>query len=62
MKKSGARQICSYSSHCIHREEHMKRNKFAFIICTNDTLLLEECLHYIDHLIIPDGFEMDIFT
>lgn len=40
----------------------MNQNKFAFIICTNDTLLLEECLHYINHLIIPDGFEVDILT
>lgn len=40
----------------------MNPNKFAFIICTNDALLLQECLHYIDHLIVPEGFEVDILT
>ena len=40
----------------------MNQNKFDLIIWTNDTLLLEECLHYIDHLIVPDGFEVDILT
>lgn len=40
----------------------MNDHKFAFIICTNDTLLLEECLHYIDHLIIPEGYETELLT
>ncbi len=40
----------------------MNDHKFAFIICTNDALLLEECLHYIDHLVIPEGYETELFT
>lgn len=40
----------------------MNNHKFAIIICTNDALILEECLHYIDHLIIPDGYEIDLLT
>lgn len=40
----------------------MNDHKFAIIICTNDALLLEENLHYIDHLIIPDGYELDLLT
>lgn len=40
----------------------MNDHKFAFIICTNDSLLLEECLHYIDHLIIPEGYETELLT
>ena len=41
---------------------HMNDHKFAIIICTNDALLLEESLHYIDHLLIPDGYETDLLT
>lgn len=40
----------------------MNDHKFAIIICTNDDLLLEECLHYIDHLVIPEGYAIEIFT
>lgn len=40
----------------------MNDHKFAFIICTNDALLLEECVHYINHLIIPEGFTVDLLT
>ncbi len=40
----------------------MDDHKFAFIICTNNTLLLEECFHYIDHLTIPDGYEVELLT
>lgn len=40
----------------------MNDHKFAFIICTNDDLLLEECIHYINHLLIPDGYEIDLLT
>ena len=41
---------------------HMNDHKFAFIICTNNTLLLDECLHYIDHLIVPEGYEAELLT
>lgn len=40
----------------------MNDHKFAFIICTNDDLLLEECIHYINHLTIPPGYELDLLT
>lgn len=41
---------------------NMNDHKFAFIICTNDVLLLNESLHYLDHLVIPDGYETDLLT
>ncbi len=40
----------------------MNDHKFCFIICTNNDLLLGEALHYIDHLEIPDGYEVDLLT
>ena len=40
----------------------MNDHKFAIIICTNDSLLLDECIHYIQHLIIPEGYELELFT
>lgn len=40
----------------------MNDHKFAFIICTNDAIFLEECIHYIDHLVIPEGYEIDLLT
>jgi len=40
----------------------MNDHKFAFILCTNDTLLLEECIHYLNHLVIPEGYEADLLT
>lgn len=40
----------------------MNDHKFAFIICTNDSLLLEECVHYLDHLDVPEGYETELLT
>lgn len=40
----------------------MNDHKFAFIICTNDALLLEESLHYIGHLTVPAGYETELLT
>ena len=40
----------------------MNNYKFSFILCTNDALLLEECIHYINHLIVPEGYETDLLT
>lgn len=40
----------------------MNNHKFAFIICTNNETLLSECLHYLNLLIVPDSYEMDILT
>lgn len=40
----------------------MNKHKLAFIICTNDRLYCDECLHYISYLKIPEGFEIEIIT
>lgn len=40
----------------------MDNHKFAFIICTNNDTYLQECLHYIDSLVIPEDFDIDILT
>lgn len=40
----------------------MNNHKFCFIICTNNDLLLEEALHYISHLYLPEGYETDLIT
>ncbi len=37
-------------------------HKFAFIICTNNETYLGECLHYLDHLIVPENYSVDILT
>jgi len=42
--------------------QNMNEHKFAFIICTNDTLLLDECIHYINHLTVPEDYEIDLLT
>lgn len=36
--------------------------EFCFIICTNDDLLLNECLNYINRLYIPEGYTTDVIT
>lgn len=40
----------------------MNPHKFCFIICTNNDLLLNESIHYINHLQVPDGYEIDLLT
>lgn len=40
----------------------MNNRKFAFILCINNDLLLEEALHYINHLIVPEGYETELLT
>lgn len=40
----------------------MNNRKFCFIICTNDPVLLDECIHYIQHLIVPDGYEVELLA
>lgn len=40
----------------------MNEKKFCFILCTNDDLMLSECIHYINHLYIPEGYELDLLT
>ena len=38
----------------------MNDKKFCFIICTNSQLFYEECVRYLEYLIIPEGYEVDI--
>lgn len=40
----------------------MNERKFCFIICTNNDTYLEECIHYLNHLSIPEGYEIDLIT
>lgn len=40
----------------------MDEHKFCFILCTNNNFLLEEALHYMGHLIIPDGYTTELLT
>lgn len=40
----------------------MNEKEFCFIICTNNQLYVEECLYYIRHLQIPEGYRIDILT
>ena len=40
----------------------MKENKIAFILSVNNMQEVQECLRYINRLIIPDGYETDIIT
>ena len=38
----------------------MNDKKFCFIICTNSPMFYEECIQYIECLIIPEGYEVDV--
>lgn len=38
----------------------MNEKKISFIICYNDEIYLNECVLYIKHLIIPDGYSISI--
>lgn len=40
----------------------MDQNKIAFIICTNNELYCSECIWYINQLIVPAGYEIDIIS
>lgn len=40
----------------------MNKNKICFILCANNRQFLDECLLYINNLIIPDGIEVDILV
>ncbi|MDE6201945.1 MAG: glycosyltransferase family protein [Lachnospiraceae bacterium] len=34
----------------------------CFIICTNNPVYAQECIHYINHLNVPEGIQTDILT
>lgn len=44
----------------------MKRNvnerEICFILCSNDPLYAEECIYYIAHLNVPDGYQINVLT
>ena len=40
----------------------MNEKEICFILCTNDKMYAEECMYYIRHLIVPEGYEIDILT
>ena len=40
----------------------MENKKFCFIICTDNPVFLEECVHYLQHLAVPKGYDMDLLT
>ena len=35
---------------------------FCFIICTNNAVYSQECIHYINHLRVPDGIQVNVLT
>lgn len=37
-------------------------NEICFIICSNNTIYTKECIYYINHLNIPEGFRIDVLT
>lgn len=40
----------------------MNDKKICFIICVNNNLYFEQCLFYINNLIIPDGYDIDVIS
>lgn len=40
----------------------MNEKKICFIICSSNRLYTEECLHYINHLNVPEGYQVDALT
>lgn len=40
----------------------MDEKEICFIICSNDKLYTKECLYYIDHLSVPEGYHIDVLT
>lgn len=40
----------------------MNDKKFCFIICVNDEFFYNECVSYIQQLIVPSGYEIELIT
>lgn len=40
----------------------VRENEVCFIICSNDQLYTEECIYYIAHLHVPDGYQINVLT
>lgn len=43
-------------------EEQMPEKGICFILCTNDRFYAEECIYYINHLNVPEGYWIDVLT
>lgn len=40
----------------------MNDKKICFIMCVNSQLFFDECIQYIERLVVPDGYELDLIT
>ncbi len=40
----------------------MNDKKLCFILCVNSQSFLDECVRYIERLVIPDGYDIDIIS
>lgn len=40
----------------------MDNHKFSFIICSNNSIMLNECIFYIHQLVIPKNYRIEILT
>ena len=40
----------------------VRDKEVCFIICSNDQLYTEECIYYIAHLHVPDGYQINVLT
>ena len=43
-------------------EHRICKQKVCFIICSNDELYTAECIYYINHLLIPEGYQIEVLT
>lgn len=43
-------------------QNKVEENKFCFIICSNDSFYLQECMFYIGQLNIPKGYEIEVLS
>lgn len=40
----------------------MNDKKFCFILCVNSQVFYEECIRYIERLVIPNGYDIDVIS
>jgi len=40
----------------------MNEKKFCFIMCVNSQIFYEECIRYIERLVVPEGYEIDVIS
>ena len=40
----------------------MNEKKIAFVICVSNEIYFEECQHYLNHLRIPEGYEVEVIA